>query len=101
MKLSFVKERFFTGLSRTIVILVIACFVLTVMTVTKTNQGYKDGRDIDSLKAIHYRDSTIIIKLRTEASRMMAMMQKGADGRDTVYFMDKDKKKYMMLFIKK
>jgi hypothetical protein len=100
MKLNFIKERLFTGPSRVIAVLAFLCGFLLITTITKTNQGDKDERDIESLKAIHYRDSVMVTQLTSEVNRMMTMMQKGAAGQDTFYFVDKNKSKFMITFIK-
>lgn len=84
------------AIASTIVLIVTTIFTLCQMNKV-TNLTFKNGE----LEVIHKADSTEISRLRMEAGKTMYMMQQGASGKDTVYFQDKNKVKYQILFIKK
>lgn len=79
--------------------IIIIALTIIILGAFNTVNNYK--AEVSELKNVHKADSTEIARLKAEAGKTMYMMQQGATGKDTVYFQDKNKVKYQILFIKK
>ena len=78
------------------------CFlVITGLFLSSYGQKIILKEKMDSLSKNIKADSTEIRKLKDEAARTIYLLQRGSTGKDTVYFMDKDKNRYLIQFIKK
>jgi hypothetical protein len=83
-----------------IVILMIGIFVVGVMAIsTKQKLSWEKEKVIEAEK-IHTIDSTNFVRVQKDYVHIMNLLNRGITTGDSVYFVDKKKETYLILFIK-